>query len=412
MSSYNPLLAVRSQLQSVRRHLDIDEGAFLLLSTPKRFLEVSIPVVMDDGTTRVFMGYRSQWNDARGPYKGGIRFHPDVTADEVKALSAWMTWKCAAVGIPLGGGKGGVVVNPDMLSDRELERLSRGYMRAIAPILGQTVDIPAPDVGTDARVMGWMLDEYERITGWHAPGVITGKPLSLGGSLGRDMATAAGASIVLLEAVKKLHLAKGATVAIQGFGNAGAHLAKLLDRAGFRVVGVSDSRGICRLSGINVEEIIEHKRTTGSVKGYAHCESLDEMAFLSQPVDILIPAALENAIRAEHVPTIQAKIILEVANGPVAPEADALLRDRGVLVVPDILANAGGVAVSYFEEVQNAANFAWSADEVDARLNTIMTTAFQDAWDRHKTTNSSLRDATYQIAIDRVVRAMKDRGWC
>lgn len=412
MSSYDPLLAVRSQLQSVRRHLDIDESAFLLISNPKRFLEVSVPVVMDDGTTRVFTGYRSQWNDARGPYKGGIRFHPGVTADEVKALSAWMTWKCAAVGIPLGGGKGGVVVDPETLSERELERLSRGYMRAIAPILGETTDIPAPDVGTDARVMGWMLDEYERFAGRHLPGAITGKPLSLGGSFGRDAATATGASIVLLEAVKKMHFKKNATVAIQGFGNAGVHLARLLDRAGFRVAGVSDSRGICRLSGINVEEIIEHKRTTGSVRGYAHCESLDEAAFLSQPVDILIPAALENAIRGEHVPTIQAKIILEVANGPVSPEADMLLRDSGVLVIPDILANAGGVVVSYFEEVQNAANFSWSADEVDARLTTIMTTAFQDVWERHETMNVSLRDAAYQIAIDRVVRAMKDRGWC
>lgn len=412
MSSYNPLRAVLAQLQSVRRHVDIDESVFLLLSHPKRFLEVSVPVAMDDGTIRVFTGYRSQWNDARGPYKGGIRFHPDVTADEVKALSAWMTWKCAAVGIPLGGGKGGVVVDPSTLSDRELERLSRGYMRAIAPILGETTDIPAPDVGTDARVMGWMLDEYERLTGRHAPGVITGKPISLGGSLGRDTATAAGAAIVLLEAVKETHFKKDATVAIQGFGNAGAHLARLLDRAGFRVVGVSDSRGICRLGGINVEEIIEHKRTTGSVKGYARCESLDEAEFLSQPVDILVPAALENAIRAEHVPTIQAKIILEVANGPVAPEADTLLRDRGVLIIPDILANAGGVAVSYFEEVQNAGNFPWSAEDVDARLRATMTSAFRDAWERHEATNSSLRDAAYHIAIERVVRAMKGRGWC
>lgn len=412
MSSYNPLLAMRAQLGSVRHHIDIGDDVFEWLSHPKRFLEVSIPVRMDDGTMRMFSGYRSQWNDARGPYKGGIRFHQDVSADEVKALSAWMTWKCAAVGLPLGGGKGGVMVDPDALSVRELESLTRGYIRAIAPIVGEMTDIPAPDVGTDARVMGWMLDEYESIVGRHAPGIVTGKPLSIGGSYGRERATAEGAAIVLFEAVKKLRLEEGSTVAIQGFGNAGAHLASMLEQAGFRIVGVSDSRGSCRVEGgANVEEIAEHKRTTGSVRGYAHCESIDDESFLAQPVDILVPAALENAIRSDNANVIQAKVILEVANGPVTPEADAILRDRGITVLPDILANAGGVAVSYFEGVQNAANFSWSAEEVDAKLQAVMTTAFDAIWEKHETMNISLREAAYVIAVERVAQAMKDRGW-
>lgn len=412
MSSYNPLLAMQAQLGAVRQHIDISDDVFEILSHPKRFLEVSVPVRMDNGTMRVFSGYRSQWNDARGPYKGGIRFHPSVTADEVKALSAWMTWKCAAVGIPLGGGKGGMVVDPDILSARELEALSRGYMRAIAPVIGETTDIPAPDVGTDARVMGWMLDEYESMIGRHVPGVVTGKPLSLGGSIGREMATARGAAIALLEAAKRLHLEPGRTVAIQGFGNAGAHLAAMLEREGFRIIGVSDSRGSCRVeNGANVAEIVEHKRTTGSVRGYAHCETLDEESFLAQPVDILIPAALENAIRSDNANAIQAKVILEVANGPVTPEADAILRDRGVIVIPDILANAGGVVVSYFEEVQNAANFSWSAEEVDGRLRDILTKAFDAIWEKQKVMNISLREAAYVIAVERVSQAMKDRGW-
>lgn len=405
------LLSARRQLTEVQALLKIDPNIFERLSYPDRMIEVAIPVKMDDGMTRVFIGYRSQHNNARGPYKGGIRFHPGVTREEVMALSMWMTWKTAVVDIPLGGGKGGVVVDAKKLTDRESEALSRGYMRAVFPLVGKDRDVPAPDVSTDARTMGWMLDEYEMLSRDGAPGVITGKPLSIGGSLGRGYATAQGAFYILERAAAKLHLGKEATVAIQGFGNGGGHLARMLEKAGYRVVAIADSKSaVYRNTGLNVAEIDEHKRITGGLKTCVECEKLLSEEVLSVPADILVPAALENAIHAGNADAIQAKLIVEIANGPTTPEAEEILLDKGVTVVPDILANAGGVAVSYFEQVQNAMNYAWTEADVNARLKEKMETAFEAVWSEKERYNTSVRMGAYALAVERVAQAMRDRG--
>ncbi|MFZ1720287.1 MAG: Glu/Leu/Phe/Val dehydrogenase [Candidatus Moraniibacteriota bacterium] len=407
----NPFQSAQSQLAQVQEILKIDPNILARLRVPERFLEVSIPVRMDDGTTRVFTGFRSQHNNARGPYKGGIRFHPAVSADEVRALSLWMTWKTAVVDIPLGGGKGGVIVDAKSLSPRELEQLSRGYARAIVPVIGAQTDVPAPDVSTDARVMGWMLDEYERMIGHSDPGVITGKPISLGGSLGRDTATAQGAFYVLEKAAAQLRLPKNATVAIQGFGNGGGHLARLLFEAGYRVVAIADSKAtIYRSEGLNIPEIDEHKKTTGTLETCIGCESMRSDAVLSVPADILVPAALENAIHKENAHLITAKLIIEIANGPTTPEAEEILLARGVTIVPDILANAGGVTVSYFEQVQNAANYSWTEDVVREKLKEKMERAIESVWQEKERYNTSVRMGAYVLAVQRVAQAMKDRG--
>lgn len=407
----NPLESAKQQLQDVQKLLKIDANIFERLLHPDRVLEVSIPVKMDDGMTRVFTGYRSQWNAARGPYKGGIRFHPGVTEFEVKALSAWMTWKTAVVDIPLGGGKGGVIVDVKTLSDRELEALSRGYMRAIFSIVGKNTDVPAPDVSTDPRIMGWMLDEYETLLGECAPGVITGKPLSIGGSLGRGYATAQGAFYVLERAAAKLHLGKDATVAIQGFGNGGGHLARMLVDAGYKVVAIADSKStVYRSEGLNVKEVDEHKRITGVLQTCVGCEKLSSEAIISIPADILVPAALENAIHEGNARDVQAKLIVEIANGPVTPEAEEILVEKNVTVVPDILANAGGVAVSYFEQVQNAMNFYWTEEDVNAKLKEKMETAFDAVWNEKEKYNTTVRMGAYALAVARVAQAMADRG--
>lgn len=407
----SPFENARKQLRAVQDIVKIDPNIFERLLSPERMLEVSVPVKMDDGTTRVFTGYRSQYNRARGPFKGGIRFHPGVTQDEVKALSAWMTWKTAVVDIPLGGGKGGVIVNPKELSDRELESLSRGYMRAIFPIIGKDLDIPAPDVSTDPRIMGWMADEYEVMRGEYAPGVITGKPLSIGGSLGRDSATAQGAFYVLEKAVEVLRLPKNATVAIQGFGNGGCHLARILERAGYRVVAIADSKStVYRSGGLDVKSIDEHKRITGNLETCPDCEKLSSSAVLSVPADILVPAALENAIHEGNAKDVQTKLIVEIANGPVTPEADAILFEKGITVVPDILANAGGVTVSYFEQVQNAMNYVWTEEEVRIKLKEKMERAFDAVWEEKERYNTSVRLGAYALAVKRVAQAMQDRG--
>lgn len=407
----NPLESVRQQLYEVQTFLKIDPNIFERLLSPERVIEVSIPVKMDDGTTKVFVGYRSQWNAARGPYKGGIRFHPAVTGFEVKALSAWMTWKTAVIDIPLGGAKGGVVVDPKTLSDRELEALSRGYMRAIHFIVGKNLDIPAPDVSTDPRIMGWMLDEYEMLIGQLAPGMITGKPLSIGGSLGRGYATAQGALYVLERAAAKLHLRKNATVAIQGFGNGGGHIARMLEEAGYTVVAIADSKStVYHSSGLNVKEIDEHKRVTGDLETCIGCEKLSSEAVLSVPADILVPAALENAIHKGNAHDVKARLIVEIANGPITPEAEDILIKRDVTVVPDILANAGGVAVSYFEQVQNAANYYWTEADVNAKLKEKMETAFDAVWSEKERYNTTMRMGAYALALKRVAQAMADRG--
>ena len=403
--------SAQGQLKALQEIVKFDENIMTQLMSPKRVIEIALPVRMDDGSIRVFMGYRSQYNDARGPFKGGIRFHPGVNADEVKALSAWMTWKTAVVDIPLGGGKGGVTVDPKKLSDRELEALSRAYAKAFAPFIGPDLDIPAPDVSTDPRIMGWMLDEYESIRGVHVPGVITGKPLSLGGSLGRGYSTAQGAFYVLKRAAGKLHIPDGARVAIQGFGNGGCNLAHMLEKDGYKVVAIADSKStVYRSEGLNVTEIDEHKRITGNLKTCVGCEKLSSDAVLTVPADILVPAALESAIHEGNAKEIQAKLIIEVANGPVTSDADSILFERGSTVVPDILANAGGVTVSYFEQVQNAMNYAWTEEDVVMKLKEKMEIAIDSVWEEKERYNTSVRLGAYALAVKRVAQAMKDRG--
>jgi len=411
MKKYNAYENALEQLKEVKEIIKLDENIYAQLQSPQRLLEVSIPVRLDDGSVRVFIGYRSQFNDARGPFKGGIRFHPNVSVDEVKALSAWMTWKTAVIDIPLGGGKGGVIVNPKELSDGELERLSRGYMRAIYKIVGPNIDIPAPDVYTDSRTMGWMLDEYERIAGEHVNGVITGKPLNLGGSEGRSFSTAQGAAYALDLAVEKIGLGKGATVAFNGFGNAGANLAQILYDKGYKIIGASDSKGtIVNPMGLDVKKLQAYKNKTGSVSGYPGGECLESDKGVSQDVDILVPAALEDYINEENASSVKAKIIVELANGPVTPVADKILNEKNVLVVPDILANAGGVAVSYLEQVQNSYGFYWSEEEVLAKLKDIMDKSFNKVWEEKEKHNTSMRMGAYALAVSRVAQAMRDRG--
>lgn len=397
-----------SQLEKTKKILNLDENLYEQLKSPVRMLEVNMPIRMDDGRVKMFQGFRSQFNDARGPFKGGIRFHPQVSYEEVKALSAWMTLKTAVVNIPLGGGKGGVVVDPKTLSARELEALSRGYIRAIAEIIGPDLDIPAPDVNTDARIMGWMLDEYEKFVGRHLPGVITGKPLEVGGSKARAYSTAQGGFYVLESAMKK---AEGIRVSIQGFGNAGKNIAQILFEAGYIISLVSDSKGaVYNQDGLNIEELIEHKERTGSVINYSGARTISQEVFFSQEVDILIPAALENSITHKNASNIKAKLILELANGPVTPEADVVLAQKGIEVIPDILANAGGVAVSYFEQVQNAYGYYWKEQEVLEKLKMLMQEAFEEVWKQKEKYKTDLRTAAYIVAVSRVAEAMRNRG--
>lgn len=400
----------QQQLRAVQNILKFDDTMLSQLLYPQRVVEVALPVTMDDGSVNVFIGYRSQYNDARGPFKGGIRFHPSVTADEVKALSAWMTWKTAVVDIPLGGAKGGVAVDPKKLSSGELARLSRAYIRALAPFIGPDIDIPAPDVSTDPRIMGWMLDEYEAIIGKKAPGVITGKPLSIGGSLVREYATAQGAFFILDELARRYHISKK-TVAIQGFGNGGSFLAKILADAGYTVVAVADSQSsLYKEDGLDVAEIIEHKKVTGVLKNCVGCTTLPNTAVLSIPADILVLAAMENAVHRGNQGEVRAKYIMELANGPVTPEADQWLFESGVMVIPDILVNAGGVTVSYYEQVQNATNFYWEEKEIFAMLEKVMRRAFAEVVVCQERYNTTYRMAGYTLAVERVIRAMRDRG--
>ncbi|MDX9855248.1 MAG: Glu/Leu/Phe/Val dehydrogenase [Parcubacteria group bacterium] len=400
------------QLAGVRKIIKMDDNIYAQLQSPQRFLEVSIPVRMDNGSIRVFTGYRSQYNDARGPFKGGIRFHTTVSVSEVKALSAWMTWKTAVVDIPLGGAKGGVIVDHKELSDMELERLSRGYIRAIYKIIGPELDIPAPDVYTDPRVMGWMLDEYEKIVGHHAPGVITGKPLSIGGSKVREYSTAQGAVYALMEGAKKIGLKKGSTVAIQGFGNAGSHVASLLQDLGYKITVVSDSTGtIVNSMGMDMKELKNYKEKTGSVANYPGSEEVGEKNCLTQDADILIPAALEGVITEKIARGIKAKMIVELANGPIIPEADEILEKKNILVIPDILANAGGVIVSYFEQIQNAYGYYWQEQEILEKLEEKIKKAFDEIWENKENYGTTLRMGAYALAVKRVSEAMKDRGW-
>ncbi|MEI6528499.1 MAG: Glu/Leu/Phe/Val dehydrogenase [bacterium] len=407
----NPFQSMLKQLAEVQKIIKIDANIFVQLQSPQKCLEISIPVKMDDGSVKVFTGYRSQYNNARGPYKGGIRFHPLVTQDEVKALSGWMTWKCAVAGIPLGGGKGGVIVDPRTLSEKELEQLSRGYIDGIYKLIGSRVDVPAPDVYTDSKIMSWMLDEYEKLVGIHDPGVITGKPLSLGGSKARSYSTAQGAYYVLQNFVDKIGLKKGASIAIEGFGNAGGLLAEILYKDGYKIIAVSDSKGaIENQAGLDIIKLSKYKKEKGSVLGFAGAKDLKSDKLFAVKTDILIPAALDGSINVKNANSIKAKMILEVANGPVTNEADAILSKRGVVIVPDILANAGGVVVSYFEQVQNAANYYWTEAEVLEKLKKIMDDASEEVWKNRQDYKTTVRMGAYISAVKRVAEAMKVRG--
>jgi len=411
MKKNNPFENSREQLEEIKNIIDLDDNIYEQLKTPQRLLEVSIPVKMDNGKIKVFTGYRSQYNDARGPNKGGIRFHHNVSREEVMALSAWMTWKTAVVDIPLGGGKGGVIVNTKELSESELEKLSRGYIRAIYKLIGPDVDIPAPDVYTDARIMAWMLDEYEQIAGKHIKGMITGKPLNLGGSKARGFATAQGAAYTIDLAVEKIGIKKGASVAFNGFGNAGANLAKIMFDKEYKIVVASDSRGsIVNRNGLDVDKLIKHKEETGSVVNFPGGESREGHHCMEEEVDILVPAALEDYINKENVDKLKTKLIVELANGPITPEADKVLNEKNILVIPDILANAGGVAVSYLEQVQNAYAFYWTEEEVLVKLKELMDRAFESVWVEKEKYKTSMRMGAYALGVSRVAQAMKDRG--
>lgn len=401
-----------AQLDKAAKILNLEENTLALLRRPNKFHEVVLEIKMDSGEMKTFKGYRSQYNNARGPYKGGIRYHWNVSEDEVKALSFWMTMKCSAVGIPLGGGKGGIIVNPKELSVGELERLSRAYIRAIYMHIGPVQDVPAPDVYTTPQIMGWMLDEYEKCVGHHAPGVITGKPLSIGGSAGRGFATAQGGVYVIEEAMKKLgRKPSDTTVAVQGFGNAGSFMAKILSDLGYKVVAVSDSKGgIKSDSALDLAALEKYKTENGSVAGFMGTENITNEELLELPVDVLVPAALENQITADNAARVKAKIVAELANGPTTPEADEILFKNGVLLVPDILTNAGGVTVSYFEQVQNAMNYYWTEAEVLTKLKPIMVASFNEIWMTKEKHHIDMRTAAFVVAVARVAQAMKDRG--
>jgi glutamate dehydrogenase (NAD(P)+) len=394
--------------------LQLDPSIHAYLREPVRELHVTLAIKMDSGVSKVFKGFRVQYNDARGPTKGGIRFHPDETIDTVRALAAWMTWKCAVVDIPLGGGKGGIICNPKEMSQSELERLSRAYVRQVGRILGPEMDVPAPDVYTTPQIMAWMADEFSVLRGHNEFGVITGKPLPLGGSKGREDATARGGMFCIREATKALGIeSRGATMAIQGFGNAGQFAATLgVELLGAVIVAVSDSKGgIYNPAGLNADDVIEFKKKTGSVVGYPNAQPISNKDLLELEVDILVPSALENAITAQNAARIKAKIVAELANGPTTPEADVILYKNGVYVIPDFLCNAGGVTVSYFEMVQNAYDRYWSEETVHERLDEKMTLAFHAVHDKAQELKIHKRLAAYCVAVERVAEAVRLRGW-
>ena len=414
MPELNPFAIAQAQLEEAAEVLQLDPATHELLRWPLRELHVTLPVKMDDGTFKVFQGFRVQYNDARGPTKGGLRYHPDETIDTVRALAAWMTWKCAMVDIPLGGAKGGIVCDPRQMSQGELERLSRAYIRQVGRIIGLEKDVPAPDVYTNPQIMAWMMDEFSFMQGFNEFGVITGKPLPLGGSAGRGDATARGGIYCLREAGRVLNLElNDATAAVQGYGNAGSFAHQLgSDLLGLKVVAVSDSRGgIYTPDGLDYESVYAHKQQTGTVLGFPGTKEITNSALLEMDVDVLIPSALESVITEANANNIKAKISVELANGPTTPEADKILYDNGVYVIPDFLANAGGVTVSYFEMVQNAYDYYWDIEMVHERLDKKMTAAFHSMHEtaqKHKLHN---RLAAYVVSVARVAEAMHLRGW-
>ena len=402
------------QLEKAAKVMNLDKEALEILRAPQQILEVSLPIRMDNGKVKTFRGFRVHYNNARGPVKGGIRFHPEETLSTVKALSAWMTWKTAVVDIPMGGAKGGIICNPKEMSPSELERLSRAYVRAIADFIGPEIDVPAPDVYTTPQIMAWMMDEYETISRRSAPGVITGKPLTLGGSQGRGDATAKGGMYVLKVGAKKkgVDLSK-ATVAVQGFGNAGQFAMTLVkEHFGSKVVAISDTKGgIYSEKGLDFDAVLKHKQKTGTVQGLEGTKNISNEELLELGVDVLIPAAIENQITSKNADKIKAKIVLELANGPTTPEADEILFKRGVLDLPDFLANAGGVTTSYFEWVQNIGGYYWTREEVYEKLDKKMTTAAEDVLATADKYKVNPRTGAYIISVKRVADAMKARGW-
>lgn len=412
LENTNPYDIVKQQIDRAAQLLGVDDGIVNILKKPARVLSVSFPVKMDDGSIRVFEGFRSQHNDALGPTKGGIRFHPDVTMDEVKALSMWMTFKCSVIGLPFGGGKGGVICDPRELSKAELQRVSRGYIEAISSLIGPDKDIPAPDVYTNPQVMGWMVDSFSRLNGAFSPSVITGKPLILGGSEGRNEATARGCVYTIVEAMNDLNKPmENATVAVQGFGNAGRIAAKLLHELGCRIVAVSDSQGaVYDPDGLELEPL-EQCKDSGTVRQYPAPYTIELEELLELDVDILIPAAMENSITSQNAPRVKATIIAEAANGPTTPEADRILSENDVLVIPDILANAGGVTVSYFEWVQNLMNYYWKEEEVNEKLRDMMVTAYRKVVKAAKEYDTDLRTGAFIVSLQHVIEAMIARGW-
>ncbi len=401
------------QLDVAARKLDLEPHIHARLRQPKRSLTVSIPVVMDDNTEQVFTGFRVQHSLDRGPAKGGIRFSPFVDEDEVKALAMWMSWKCAVVSIPYGGAKGGVTVDPSKLSKPELERLTRRFTAELLPIIGPEKDIPAPDVGTNAQIMAWMMDAYSSHAGFSVPGVVTGKPLSIGGSAGREEATGRGVAITTREMARKAGITlSGASVVVQGFGNVGKFTAQILSQEyGCRIVGISDSRGaFYNPRGLNIEELLAKSPSHGNLPEEFDAEKVTNQELLALPCEILIPAALENQITKENAGAVRAQMLVEAANGPTTPEADAILRENGVIVVPDILANAGGVTVSYFEWVQGRESYFWSAEEVKQRLERIMSNANNEVWTVAQREKVDLRLGAYIVGVGRVAEAIRTRG--
>ncbi|MDP2653170.1 MAG: Glu/Leu/Phe/Val dehydrogenase [Candidatus Omnitrophota bacterium] len=414
LAKLNPFDIAQRQLAECVKILKLDPSVHKVLREPLRELHFTIPVRMDDGKVEVFKGFRVQYNDARGPCKGGIRFHPEETIDTVRALAAWMTWKTSLLDLPLGGGKGGVICNPKELSFGELERLSRGYIRAVCQIIGPEKDVPAPDVYTNPQIMAWMMDEYSKIYMKNQFGVITGKPLCVGGSLGRGDATARGGWYTIREAAKKRGInLKDATVAIQGYGNAGYYAALLgRDLFGCRIVAVSDSQGgICNPKGLDPQAVYEHKIKSGSVVNFPGTSSLHNEEILTFNVDILIPAAMENVLTGLNAGDVKAKIVAEFANGPTTPEADEILNSRDIHIIPDFLANAGGVTVSYFEMAQNFNMYYWEEAEIHKQLDRKMSHAYEAVYETSQKHKIGMRQAAYVVAVRRVVEAMKARGW-
>jgi glutamate dehydrogenase (NAD(P)+) len=414
MSELNPFSIAQQQLDVAAERLGLDAATHEFLRWPQREMKVTLPVRMDDGTFKIFHGYRVQYNTARGPAKGGLRWHPEENIDTVRALSAWMTWKTAVVDIPLGGGKGGVTCNPKTFSSTETERLARAYIRAVASTLSVSKDVPAPDVYTTPQIMGWMMDEYETLMGYHHPGMITGKPIPLGGSEGRGDATARGGVYVTREAAKELGIdLRDKTMAIQGFGNAGQYAALLgSEILGLKLIAASDSTGgIYNPKGLDSKKVVEYKLRNSSLRGFPEADAISNEELLELDVTVLFPAALENVITDRNADKIRCKISCELANGPTTPEADEILYQKNIFVLPDFLANAGGVTVSYFEQVQNTYNFYWPLYEVQQRLDEKMTKAFHGVYQMYLKEKVNMRQAAYLVSVARVAEACRLRGW-